>query len=127
KLGKFELCDKGTILLDEVAEMPANLQPKLLQVLQDKQFFRLGGESTIDVDVRILAATNVNVQQAIVERKFREDLYYRLSAFTITMPPLRERQDETPMLLHHFMKRMAEQYSRPAVPFTRDLIEACLH
>ena len=84
KPGKFELCDKGTILLDEVAEMPANLQAKLLHVLQDKRFFRLGGENTIEVDVRILAATNVNVHQAIAERKFREDLYYRLSAFTIT-------------------------------------------
>jgi two-component system response regulator AtoC len=125
--GKFELSDKGTILLDEVAEMPANLQAKLLHVLQDKQFFRLGGDKIIKVDVRILAATNVNVHQAIAERKFREDLYYRLSAFTITMPPLRERQEEIPFLLHRFMGQMAAQYSRPAVPITRALIEACLH
>jgi two-component system, NtrC family, response regulator AtoC len=126
KPGKFELGDKGTILLDEVAEMPANLQAKLLHVLQDKQFFRLGGENTIDVDVRILAATNVNVHQAIAERKFREDLYYRLSAFTIMLPPLRERQEEIPLLLRHFMGRMATQYSRPTIRLSPALIEACL-
>jgi two-component system, NtrC family, response regulator AtoC len=126
KPGKFELGDKGTILLDEVAEMPANLQAKLLHVLQDKQFFRLGGENTIEVDVRILAATNVNVHQAIAERKFREDLYYRLSAFTIMLPPLRERQEEIPLLLRHFMGRMATQYSRPPIRLKPALIEACL-
>jgi DNA-binding NtrC family response regulator len=126
KPGKFELGDKGTILLDEVSEMPANLQAKLLHVLQDKQFCRLGGENTIEVDVRILAATNVNVHQAIAAGKFREDLYYRLSAFTIMMPPLRERQEEIPLLLQRFMRQMASQYSRPAVPFTRALIDACL-
>jgi two-component system response regulator AtoC len=126
KPGKFELGDKGTILLDEVAEMSASLQAKLLHVLQDKRFFRLGGENTIEVDVRILAATNVNVQQAIAERKFREDLYYRLSAFTITLPPLRERQEEIPLLLRHFMGRMASQYSRPTIRLSPALIEACL-
>ena len=127
KTGKLELCDKGTVLLDEVAELSPYLQAKLLQVLQDKKFFRLRGESMIDIDVRILAATNVNVQQATMERKFREDLYYRLNACTITVPPLRERQDETPALLHYFMTRTAAQYSRPAVAFGRDLIAACLH
>jgi two-component system response regulator AtoC len=127
KPGKFELCDKGTILLDEVAEMSANLQAKLLHVLQDKQFFRLGGETTIEVDVRMLAATNVNIHQAIAERKLREDLYYRLSAFTITLPPLRERQEEIPLLLRHFMGRMATQYSRSPLQFSPAIIDACLH
>lgn len=126
KQGKFELCDQGTILLDEVAEMSANLQAKLLHVLQDKQFFRLGGESTIEVDVRMLAATNVNVQEAIAERKFREDLYYRLSAFTIFLPPLRERKEEIPLLMRHFMGRMATEYSRQPLQFSSALIEACL-
>ena len=126
KAGKFELCDKGTILLDEVAEMSANLQAKLLHVLQDKQFFRLGGEATIEVDVRILAATNVDIQQAIVDRRFREDLYYRLSAFTIFLPPLRERQEEIPVLLHHFMQRIAIQYSRAPLPFSTRLMDACV-
>jgi two-component system, NtrC family, response regulator AtoC len=127
KPGKFELCDKGTILLDEVAELPANIQAKLLQVLQDKQFFHLGGEATIEVDVRILAATNVDVQRAIAERRFREDLYYRLSAFTINLPPLRERQDEIPVLLRQFMQRIAAQYSRAPLPFSDPLMDACLH
>jgi two-component system, NtrC family, response regulator AtoC len=127
KPGKFELCDKGTILLDEVAELPANIQAKLLQVLQDKQFFHLGGEATIEVDVRILAATNVDVQQAIAERRFREDLYYRLCAFTINLPPLRERQDEIPVLLRQFMQRIAAQYSRAPLPFSEQLMDACLH
>ena len=126
KAGKFELCDKGTILLDEVAEMSANLQAKLLHVLQDKQFFRLGGETTIDVDVRILAATNVDIQQAMAERHFREDLYYRLSAFTIGLPPLRERREEIPVLLTHFMRQTASQYSRQPLDFSARLLDACV-
>jgi DNA-binding NtrC family response regulator len=126
KPGKFELCNEGTILLDEVAEIPPNLQAKLLHVLQDKQFFRLGGETMIDVDVRVLAATNIDVHEAIIERKFREDLYYRLSAFTIFLPPLRERTAEIPVLLRHFMTRLAAQYSLPPVHFSPALIEACL-
>jgi DNA-binding NtrC family response regulator len=126
KAGKFELCNEGTILLDEVAEIPPNLQAKLLHVLQDKQFFRLGGESMIDVDVRVLAATNIDVHEAIVDRRFREDLYYRLSAFTIVLPPLRERQMEIPVLLRHFMARLAAQYSLPPVHFSPGLIEACM-
>jgi two-component system response regulator AtoC len=127
KPGKFELCNEGTILLDEVAEIPPNLQAKLLHVLQDKQFFRLGGETMIDVDVRVLAATNINVHEAIEARKFREDLYYRLSAFTIFLPPLRERQSEIPVLLRHFMARLAAQYALPPVHCSPALIEACLH
>ena len=127
KAGKFELCDKGTILLDEVAEMPPNLQAKLLQVLQDKQFSHLGGDATIEVDVRILAATNVDIPQAMAERRFREDLYYRLSAFTILLPPLRKRQEEIPVLLRHFMQRIAVQYRRAPLPVSERLMDACLH
>jgi two-component system, NtrC family, response regulator AtoC len=125
KVGTFELCQKGTILLDEIGEMSANLQARLLHVLRDKQFFRLGGDTMIEVDVRILAATNIKVEEAIQERRFREDLYYRLSAFTITLPPLRERQEEIPMLLRYFISRMATQHSRPAVRFSPTLIKAC--
>jgi len=124
KHGKFELCDRGTILLDEIAEMPASLQAKLLHVLQDKQFFRLGGESTIEVDVRILAATNVCITQALSEGKLREDLYYRLSAFTIEVPPLRERRDEIPFLLAHFMNLMSREHGLPVRPFSDELLEA---
>ena len=126
KPGKFELCEKGTILLDEIAEIPANLQAKLLHVLQDKQFFRLGGETTIDVNVRVLAATNVDIQEAMAERRFRKDLYYRLSAFSIYLPPLRERREEIPVLLRHFMQRIAAQYSRIPLPFSSRLMNACL-
>ncbi len=126
KLGKFELGDKGTILLDEIAEMPANLQAKLLQVAQDKQFFRLGGDTTISVDVRMLAATNLDVPQAIADKKFREDLYYRLAAFTIYLPPLRERREEIPILFEHFMKRLAQRYFREPLPLSSTLEQACV-
>jgi DNA-binding NtrC family response regulator len=126
KQGKFERCDNGTILLDEVAEMSADIQAKLLHVFQDKEFFRLGGDNKIRVNVRVLSATTANLQQAIAERRFREDLYCRLSAFTIMLPPLRERQEEIPLLLRHFMGRIAAQYSRPPLQFSPALIEACL-
>ena len=126
KPGKFELCNKGTILLDEIGEMPPLLQAKLLHVLQDQTFSRLGGRSTISVDVRILAATNIDVQAALANRKLREDLYYRLNAFTLQIPPLRERKEEVPLLLRHFMTRVAERYGRPPLPFSPSLLESCL-
>ena len=113
KPGKFELCNKGTILLDEIGEMPPALQAKLLHVLQDQQFSRLGSRSVIKVDVRILAATNIDIPQALAAKRLREDLYYRLNAFTLQLPPLRERKEEIPILLKHFMTRMAERYARP--------------
>lgn len=126
KPGKFELCSKGTILLDEIAEMPPALQAKLLQVLQDRQFSRLGGRSTITVDVRILAATNVDVRKAIASKKLREDLYYRLNTFTLELPPLRARKEEIPLLLQHFMTLLAESYARQPLPVSPSLVEACM-
>jgi transcriptional regulator with PAS, ATPase and Fis domain len=126
KPGKFELCNKGTILLDEIGEMPPLLQAKLLHVLQDQTFSRLGGRSTISVDVRILAATNINVQEALSTRKLREDLYYRLNAFSLQLPPLRERKEEVQLLLKHFMARMAERYGRPPLPFPPALFDTCM-
>ena len=125
KPGKFELCEKGTILLDEIAEMPTGLQAKLLHVLQDKQFFRLGGERTIDVDVRIVAATNVNIEQALAEKKLREDLFYRLSAFTVHVPPLRQRRDEIPLLLGHFMNQLARHYGLHPRTISPTMADAC--
>lgn len=125
KPGKFELCDKGTILLDEIAEMPPSLQAKLLHVLQDRQFSRLGSRSTITVDVRILAATNVNIQEAIAARKLREDLYYRLNAFVLYLPPLRERKEEIPLLIKQFMAVWAESYARPPLPVSQQMLNAC--
>jgi len=127
KPGKFELCDKGTILLDEIGEMPPLLQAKLLHVLQDQQFSRLGSRSFVKVDVRILAATNINIPEAIAGRKFREDLYYRLNAFTIQIPPLRERKEEIPLLLRHFMGVFAARYGRTPLSVSPALVQACLN
>src|SRR6266478_3414727 len=126
KPGKFELCNKGTILLDEIGEMPPSLQAKLLHVLQDQQFSRLGSRSVIKVDVRILAATNINIPEALANKRLREDLYYRLNAFTLSLPPLRDRKDEIPLLLKHFMSRQAEHYARPQLPLSPNMLAACL-
>jgi two-component system, NtrC family, response regulator AtoC len=126
KPGKFELCNKGTILLDEIGEMPAGLQAKLLHVLQDQTFSRLGGRTVIKVDVRILAATNINIPEALANKRLREDLYYRLNAFTMSLPPLRERKEEIPILLKHFMSRMSESYARSPLPLSGPLMEACI-
>ncbi len=126
KPGKFELCNKGTILLDEIGEMPPLLQAKLLHVLQDQQFSRLGSRSVTKVDVRILAATNVNIPEALATKRLREDLYYRLNAFTLLLPPLRERKEEIPILLKHFMSRMSERYARGPLPLSSTLMQACL-
>jgi two-component system, NtrC family, response regulator AtoC len=126
KPGKFELCNKGTILLDEIGEMPTSLQAKLLHILQDGQFSRLGSRSVIKADVRILAATNIDIPEALATKQLREDLYYRLNAFTLHVPPLRERKEEIPILLKHFMAHQSERYARPALPITPDMLEACL-
>jgi two-component system response regulator AtoC len=126
KPGKFELCNKGTILLDEIGEMPPLLQAKLLHVLQDQQFSRLGSRSVIKVDVRILAATNINIPEALATKRLREDLYYRLNAFTLSLPPLRERKEEVPILLKHFMSRLSERYARAPLPLSPIMMEACL-
>ncbi len=124
KPGKFEICNKGTILLDEIGEMPPSLQAKLLHVLQDQQFSRLGSRSVMKVDVRILAATNINIPEALANKRLREDLYYRLNAFTLQIPPLRERREEIPILLKHFMARLSEQYARPPLPFSPEMLQA---
>src|SRR5262245_13718324 len=126
KPGKFELAHKGTILLDEIGEMSAALQAKLLHVLQDGQFSRLGGRANVTVDARILAATNIDVQKAIAERKLRQDLYYRLNAFTMTIPPLRERRQEIPPLLTCFMNNLAEKFGKNPLPLSDRLVQECM-
>lgn len=126
RAGKFEVCNKGTILLDEIGEMPTSLQAKLLHVLQDGQFSRLGSRCNISVDVRVLAATNIDVQQAIQNKTLREDLYYRLNAFTMNIPPLRERKEEIPLLLKHFMNRLSEKFAQPAVPYSERMVQTVL-
>jgi two-component system response regulator AtoC len=126
KPGKFELAHKGTILLDEIGEMSAGLQAKLLHVLQDGTFSRLGGRGNVSVDARVLAATNIDVKKAIAERKLREDLYYRLNAFTMTVPPLRERREEIPVLLRYYMNNLARQFGKNALPVSDKLVQECL-
>jgi two-component system response regulator AtoC len=112
KLGKFEYANMGTIFLDEISEMHPGLQAKLLQVLQDGEFSRLGGEADVRVDTRIIAATNRNLEEAVADGSFREDLYYRLNVVTIHVPPLRERSDEIPLLVDHFLRKNNEQYHK---------------
>ncbi|MEO0137652.1 MAG: sigma-54 dependent transcriptional regulator [candidate division WOR-3 bacterium] len=106
KIGKFELAHRGTIFLDEVGDLGLDLQAKLLRVIQEKTFERLGGTASIKVDVRIIAASNKDLGMLVNEKKFREDLYYRLSVFPITIPPLRERKEDIPLLVEHFLKKL---------------------
>ncbi|MGH9520752.1 MAG: sigma-54-dependent transcriptional regulator [Terriglobales bacterium] len=125
KPGKFETARGGTIFLDEIGEMPPALQAKLLHVLQDGSYTRLGATRPSSTDARIISATNVDLERALAERDFRSDLFYRLSGFTIDLPPLRKRREEIPVLLRHFMTRFAETFVRPTLPFSEDLLEVC--
>jgi len=114
KPGKFELANGGTIFLDEILEISPSLQAKLLQVLQDREFSRLGGKKDVRVDVRILAATNKDVEEAVQSGRFREDLYYRLNVVNITIPPLRERKEEIPILVEYFLEKFAKKFHKEA-------------
>jgi DNA-binding NtrC family response regulator len=118
KLGKFDLAHGGTIFLDEISEMHPALQAKLLHVLQDGGFARLGGKRDIAVDVRVLAATNKQLERAVEEGMFREDLFYRLNVVSIQIPPLRERQEEIPVFLDFFLRKYSEYYGKQPPPFT---------
>jgi two-component system response regulator AtoC len=123
KLGKFELADGGTIFLDEIGEMPLPLQAKLLHVLQDREFARLGSGRDIKVDVRVVASTNKDLERAVAQGGFREDLYYRLNVVNILVPPLRDRPEEIPILAEHFWQKYSRQYNRALVPLSRDMLE----
>jgi Nif-specific regulatory protein len=112
KKGKFELADGGTVFLDEIGDMPLSLQPKILRVIQDKELERLGSEKTIKVDVRIISATNKNLQELVQEGLFREDLYYRLTVLPIHIPPLRERKEDIPVLVDHFLEVFNQKYRK---------------
>src|SRR5215468_8238689 len=123
KPGKFEAAHQGTLLLDEIGEMPLRLQAKLLHVLQDGEFSRVGGEKIIDTDVRLIASTNRDLEAAMRAHQFREDLYYRLNVIEIRIPPLRERREEIPVLIDHFKRRFNAQYGR-AVEIPQETIRA---
>ena len=127
KPGKFELANKGTIFLDEIAEMSTHLQAKLLHVLQDHQYSRLGGRHMVDTDVRVLAATNVDVHEAMKSGRFREDLYYRLNVLSILVPPLRERAAEIPLLFRHFLEKYSEKFAKPVMEPSKHLLDAALN
>jgi len=123
KKGKFELADGGTLFLDEIGEMPLTLQVKLLRAIQEKEIERLGGSRPIKVDVRIIAATNKDLERMVKEGSFREDLYYRLSVIPVFIPPLRERKEDIPVLVHHFLERFSREYHKN-VRITPEVMEA---
>jgi len=127
KPGKFEMANKGTIFLDEIAEMSTHLQAKLLHVLQDHQYSRLGGRHLVETDVRVLAATNVDVQEAMKTGKFREDLYYRLNVLSINVPPLRERTTEIPLLFRHFLEKYSEKFGKSPQAPSKHLLDAAVN
>jgi two-component system response regulator AtoC len=126
KPGQFELADHGTLFLDEIGEMPAPLQAKLLQALQDGEFYRVGGQKKVKVDVRVIVATNVNLERAILEGRFREDLYYRLNVVQVRIPPLRERREDIPLLLSTFIERYGRRYGRTAADVPQEVLQRFL-
>ena len=123
KLGRFELANKGTIFLDEVGDMPPPLQVKLLHVIESKRFERLGGTKTIEVDVRIIAATNQDLEEKMKEGEFREDLYYRLSVINIFIPPLRERKEDIQLLAEYFLKKSSVEVNRKITGFSKEAMD----
>jgi two-component system, NtrC family, response regulator AtoC len=126
KPGKFEFANHGTIFLDEIGDMPASLQAKLLHVLQDGQFSRLGGQGDVRVDVRIVAATNRHLEDAVASGHFREDLFFRLNVVCIAMPPLRDRREEIPLLVRHFLAKYSSRYNRPDIEIQPAMLEALM-
>ena len=124
RIGKFEQADQGTIFLDEIGDIPLSIQAKILRVLQERSFERLGGNETIHADVRVLAATNRDLEKAISEASFRPDLYHRLNVVTIHVPPLRERQDDVPGLVDHFLERFAQEMKIDKPPLSTTALAA---
>jgi formate hydrogenlyase transcriptional activator len=121
--GRFQLADRGTLFLDEVGDLPLELQPKLLRILQEQEFERLGSGRTIRVDVRIVAATNLDLAQMVRERRFRADLYYRLNVFPIVVPALRERTEDIPQLAWHFVRRFAQRMNKSIEAIPDEVME----
>jgi transcriptional regulator with GAF, ATPase, and Fis domain len=126
KPGKFELANEGTIFLDEIVEMSPALQAKLLQVLQDREFSRLGGKKDIRVDVRVLVATNRNIEESVKDGRFREDLYYRLNVVNVTIPPLRDRKEEIPIFVEYFLDKFGKKYRKTVKPLSDQIMKVFL-
>jgi formate hydrogenlyase transcriptional activator len=124
KIGRFELADRGTLFLDEVSDLPLELQPKLLRVLQEQEFERLGGNRTQRVDVRVVAATNVDLSKRVAERAFRSDLYYRLNVFPIHIPALRERREDIPLLVRYFVQKFSRRLNKDVEYIPADAMDA---
>jgi DNA-binding NtrC family response regulator len=124
KLGRFELVHRGTLFLDEIGDLPLSLQAKILRALEERRFERVGGNVSLQVDVRVVAATNRNLKAAVAARQFREDLYFRLSVFPIDIPPLRERPGDIEILARHFVDRFSRELSKPALMLTPSALEA---
>ena len=127
KLGKFELAHGGTLFLDEIGELPLDMQVKLLRVLEEREFMRVGGTETIKVDIRVVAATNSDLEAAVAEGRFRQDLYYRLKVVTLTIPPLRERKEDIPLLLKHFLSIFGKENERENLRFTAEAMDRLVH
>ncbi len=127
RIGKFEQADKGTLFLDEIGNLPLNMQAKLLRAIQDKQIMRIGGKQSIDIDVRIIVASNINLVENIESGKFRDDLFYRIHEFKIELPELKNRRDDIPLLAEHFLKNMNLEFNKNIRGFSVDAIESMLN
>ena len=126
RAGRFELADGGTLFLDEVGDLPMDVQIKLLRTLQEREFERVGGSETIHVDVRVVSATNRNLEEMIEKGEFREDLYYRLNVFPIKLPPLRDRHGDLPALVNHFIAKFGASSGKTVTGVTGDAMELSL-
>ncbi len=127
KQGLLEMADTGTVFLDEIGDLPITLQPKLLRTLQERELRRIGGERTITIDVRVLAATNHDLEQELSQGRFREELFYRLNVVNVHLPPLRERTEDIPLLAYYFLKTLSERYKKLLDSFSPDVLRVFLH